>query len=130
MRRIKMDRIELPIERKLNDKQLKEINKRICNGEMKVYAQIEGKNEVKEVLLQNDKIKRIYAFRKKILEEKNLLKNASKPDRINLLLAIDFYSKKIDELKNYHSFSVTESDSTQEVINNFKRISKLIYKNE
>lgn len=125
-----MDRIELPIERKLNDKQLKEINKRICNGEMKVYAQIEGKNEVKEVLLQNDKIKRIYAFRKKILEEKNLLKNASKPDRINLLLAIDFYSKKIDELKNYHSFSVTESDSTQEVINNFKRISKLIYKNE
>ena len=125
-----MDRIELPIERKLNDKQLKEINKRICNGEMKVYAQIEGKNEVKEVLLQNDKIKRIYDFRKKIFEEKNLLKNASKPDRINLLLGIDFYSKKIDELKNYHSFSVTESDSTQEVINNFKRISKLIYKNE
>ena len=87
-----MDRIELPIERKLNDKQLKEINKRICNGEMKVYAQIEGKNEVKEVLLQNDKIKRIYAFRKKILEEKNLLKNASKPDRINLLLAIPTFN--------------------------------------
>ena len=126
-----MNKIEIPnFLKKLSDEQLEAINSKIVSGEMKIYGSVEGKSEVKEILLQSEKTKRIYEYRKLIEEKRNLLINASKPVRINLLLSINYYLEKIEELKSYNALSASEYDGPNQAKKNLIVLSYLTYKNE
>ena len=126
-----MNKIEIPnFLKKLSDEQLEAINSKIVSGEMKIYGSVEGKSEVKEILLQSEKTKRIYEYRKLIEEKRNLLINAPKPVRINLLLSINYYLEKIEELKSYNALSASEYDGPNQAKKNLIVLSYLTYKNE
>lgn len=126
-----MNKIEIPnFLKKLSAEQLEAINSKIVSGEMKIYGSVEGKSEVKEILLQSEKTKRIYEYRKLIEEKRNLLINAPKPVRINLLLSINYYLEKIEELKSYNALSASEYDEPNQAKKNLMVLSYLTYKNE
>lgn len=126
-----MNKIELPISsKKLTDEQIINISKGLRTGKITLNVPVYNDGifeECKEVMIIEKKYRYISEIRKLIDEKRKELKNANYIERREILLQINNYMNKIEELKKSLTFSLLDDDSIDTSKKNLRFLSRLSY---